>query len=113
MGGTTKSSRSKIDFLLTIDFTYLVVLVVFIIEAGRRYMMSVVPVLIDQASIIGVVLRNLLLRQPEARLVLEVTISHIDELIDMLAAQRRLSMKSRNGRSHLSENHDIILRHFL
>ena len=83
------------------------------IEAGRRYMMSVVPVLIDQASIIRVVLRNLLLRQAETRCVLEVTIGHINELIDMFAAQRRLSMKCCNRRSHLSENHDIILRHFM
>ena len=91
--------------------TYLIMPVVLAIEAGRRYMMSCVPVLINQASIVGVILGDLLFGQAEATSVLELTISHINELVDVLAAQRSLSMQSGNGRSHLTENHDIVLRH--
>ena len=65
--------------------TYLVVPVVLAIEAGRRYMMSRVPVLIDQASIVSVILGDLLFGQAEATGVLELTISHINKLVDVLA----------------------------
>ena len=89
--------------------TYLVVLVVLAIEARRRYMMSCVPVLINQASIVSVVLSDLLFGQTEATGVLKLIISHINELVDVLAAQRSLSMQCGDGRSHLTENHDIVL----
>ena len=92
--------------------TYLVMPVILAIEIGRRYMMSHVPVLIDQACIVRVILGDLLLGQAEAIGVLEVAIGHIDELVDVFAAQRRLTMQSGHRRSHLTENHDIVLRHF-
>lgn len=91
--------------------TYLVVPVVLAIEAGRRYMMSRVPVLINQASIVSVILGYLLFSQTEATGVLELAIGHINQLVDVLATQRSLSVQSGDGRSHLTENHDIVLRH--
>ena len=63
-------------------------LVVLAVEARRRYVMSVIPVLVDEASVISVVHSDLFFGQAIARGILEISICHIDQLVYVLAAQR-------------------------
>ena len=74
-------------------------------------MMSVVPVLVDQTSIIRIILGDLFLGQTEPIRVLEITVSHLDELVDVFATERGLTVQGSNRRSHLPEYHHVVLRH--
>ena len=58
--------------------TYFIMPVVLAIKVGRRYMMPRIPVLIDQACIVCVILGNLLFRKTETTGILEITVCHIN-----------------------------------
>jgi len=74
-------------------------------------MMSIVPVAVSEASIVSIVGNHLLLGDAVTVGVLSFTICHLDQLVDMLAAEWGLAIKGSYRRSHLSEDHHVVFRH--
>ena len=71
-------------------------------------MMSIVPVCVSEASIISVVLDDLLLGDAEAADVVEFTICQVDQLIDVLASQGCFAVQSSHRGAHLLEYHHVV-----
>lgn len=83
------------------------------VEAGRRYMVAIVPVEVGHAGIISVVLDDLLLGDSEAVGVCEFAICQVNQFVDVFASQRCFSVVRCNRGSHLSKDHHVVFRHLL
>ena len=71
-------------------------------------MMSTVPVSVSEASIISVVLDNLLLGDAVAAAIVELPIGQVDQLVDVLASQGCLAVQSSHRGPHLLEYHHVV-----
>jgi len=89
--------------------TYLVVLVVCPVEVGRRYVMSIVPVIVRETRVVCVALEDLLLGEADARLVLVLSLRLIEKFAHVFASERRLTIFSSHRGSHLPEDHHACL----
>ena len=76
-------------------------------------MMTVVPVGIRHAGVVGVVLHHLLFREAEPVGVGVLALRQVDQLVHMLAAERGFAEMRCNRWSHLREHHDVVFGHSL
>ena len=74
-------------------------------------MVAIVPVGVGHASIVGVVFHDLLLCQAESVCVSVLALCQVDQLVDVLATERRFAIVRCNRRSHLTEDHDVVFGH--
>lgn len=81
------------------------------IEVRRRYMMSIVPVCVFQASVISIVLDNLLLVDPEIVSIVELSIGQVNQFVDMLSTEWSFTVMRCDRRAHLLKDHHVVLRH--
>ena len=93
--------------------TYSVVALVLVVEKGWVHMMSLIPVDVDEAPIIGLSLHNLFFRDFEAFSVLVVAFAHCKDLSSFLGAHGRAAILiDGDGRSHIFENDVVSAWHF-
>ena len=86
-------------------------LVILVIEEGRRYMVAIVPVGISQFAIVSVVLDNLLLGDLESTSVFKLSVGKSEDLSCLLASEWGLTEVSCNRWPHVLENHHVVLGH--
>ena len=92
--------------------TYLIVLAILLVKVTGSYMMSHVPRGVLEASIISVVLDDLVLCDLVSRLVFVVTISKSENVFHLLTTERCLAVVCGDRRPHVLENHHVLSRHF-
>ena len=79
-----------------------------LVEVGRRYMMTIIPVDVSHSCIICIILHDLFFAESEAIGVSVLSIGEVDKLVDVFAAKGSLAVVGRNRRSHLLEDHHVV-----
>ena len=74
-------------------------------------MVTIVPVRVSHASIIGVVFDDLLLCQTESVCISVLALSQVDQLVHVLSTKGCFAEVRCNRRSHLIEDHDVVFGH--
>ena len=92
--------------------TYLIVLAILLVEVTGSYMMPHVPGRVLEASIVSVVLDDLVLRDLITRLVFVVTIRKSENVFHFLTTEGCLAVVCGDRRPHVLENHHVLSRHF-
>ena len=76
-------------------------------------MVTIVPVEVIHASVVGVVLHDLLLGETIAVSICVFATGHLDELAGTFLSKRSFAKVRGNWWSHLLEHHHIVFRHHL
>ena len=82
-----------------------------VVEGGRRYMMSIVPLLVSQTGVVSEIFQQLILRETEARIVLVLGGCQVEQFVYVLASQWRVALLGRHWWSHLCEDHHLSILH--
>ncbi len=85
--------------------------VVCVVEIGRRYMVSAIPVCVNQLAIVGVVHDHLVLGYLKSTPVFILSICKLKDLLGSLASKGRLSLLCCDRWPHVRINHGVVPRH--
>ena len=91
--------------------TYLVVGVILFVEAARGDMVALVPDRVLNSCVVRVVHDDLVLGDLVASAVLVLAVRQLEDLVRVLASERRVAVLRRHRWPHVREHHRVVSGH--